>query len=90
MQENNKVFDDLAKIAGGAISTIVGIHDEIKMIVKQQAENLIFDMDLVPREEFEATKAVATKARIEQEKLNKRVASLEAQLKKALKPKKAR
>lgn len=80
MQTNNKVFDDLAKMAGGAVSTIVGVRDEFKALVRQQAESLILDMDLVPREEFDAMKAVAIKARTEQEKLEKRVAALEAQL----------
>ena len=80
MQTNNKVFDDLAKMAGGAVSTIVGVRDEVKALVRQQAESLILDMDLVPREEFDAMKAVAIKARTEQEKLEKRVIALEAQL----------
>ena len=80
MQTNNKIFDDLAKMAGGAVSTLVGVRDELKALVRQQAESLIMDMDLVAREEFEAMKAVAIKARTEQEKLEKRVAALEAQL----------
>ncbi|MEL0107357.1 MAG: accessory factor UbiK family protein [Rhodospirillaceae bacterium] len=82
MQTNNKVFDDLAKMAGGAVSTFVGVRDEFKALVRQQAESLILDMDLVPREEFDAMKAVAIKARTEQEKLEKRVAALETQLSK--------
>ena len=90
MQTNNKVFDDLAKLAGGAVSTIVGVRDEIKALVRQQAESLILDMDLVPREEFDAMKAVAIKARTEQEKLEKRVAALETQLTKKSSGKKAR
>jgi len=80
MQINNKVFDDLAKMAGGAVSTFVGVRDEVKTLVRQQTEILILDMDLVPREEFDAMKAVAIKARTEQEKLEKRVIALEAQL----------
>ena len=80
MQTKNKVFDDLAKMAGGAVSTFVGVRDEFKALVRQQAENLIMDMDLVTREEFEAMKSVAIKARTEQEKLEKRVALLESQL----------
>ncbi|MEQ8193630.1 MAG: accessory factor UbiK family protein [Rhodospirillales bacterium] len=81
MQTNNKLLDDLAKVAGGAASTLAGVRNEIKALVRQQAENLLSDMDLVPREEFEAMKAVALKARAEQEKLEKRVAALEAKLK---------
>lgn len=89
MQTNNKVFDDLAKMAGGAVSTIVGVRDEFKALVRQQAESLILDMDLVPREEFDAMKAVAIKARSEQEKLEKRVAALEAQMEKKASRKKS-
>jgi len=80
MQTNNKVFDDLAKMAGGAVSTFVGVRDEFKAMVRQQAESLVMDMDLVTREEFEAMKSVAIKARTEQEKLEKRIALLESQL----------
>jgi BMFP domain-containing protein YqiC len=80
MQTNNRLLDDLAKVAGGAAATLAGVRTEIKALVRQQAETLLLDMDLVPREEFEAMKAVAVKARTEQEKLEKRVAALEAKL----------
>lgn len=83
MQSNNRLFDDFAKMAGGAVSTLVGVRDEVKALVRQQAENLMSEMDLVTREEFEVMKAVAIKARTEQEKLEQRVAELEATLKAA-------
>ncbi len=78
MQSNNRLFDDFAKMAGGAVSTLVGVRDEMKALIRQQAENMLSEMDLVTREEFDAMKAVAIKARTEQEKLEKRVAALEA------------
>ncbi len=80
MQTNNRILDDLAKVANGAVSTLAGVKSEIEATVRQQLERLLADMDLVPREEFEAIKAVAIAARTEQEKLEKRLADLEAKL----------
>ncbi len=88
MQSRNRIFDDLSRLADGAASTVAGIKGEIEGVVRHQLERLLADMDVVPREEFEAIKAVATKARTEQEKLEKRVAGLEAAL--AAKPKATR
>ncbi|MDE0993607.1 MAG: accessory factor UbiK family protein [Rhodospirillales bacterium] len=80
MQTNNRILDDLAKVANGAVSTLVGVKSEIEASVRQQLERLLSEMDLVPREEFDAMKAVAIAARTEQEKQEKRIAALEAQI----------
>ena len=80
MQSNNRVLDDLAKVANGAVSTLVGMKGEAEALVRQQLERLLSEMDVAQRDEFEAVKAMAQKARTEQEKLDKRVAELEAQL----------
>jgi hypothetical protein len=72
------MFDDLAKVANGAASTLAGIKGELEAVVRQQIDRLMSDMDVVPRDEFDAIKAVAAKARAEQEKLEKRVTALEA------------
>jgi len=80
MQTNNRLLDDLAKVANGAVSTLVGVKSEIEATVRQQFERLLSDMDLVPRDEFEAIKAVAIAARTEQERLEKRIIALEASL----------
>ena len=88
MQSRNRIFDDLSRLADGAASTVAGIKGDIEGLVRNQLERLMADMDVVPREEFEAIKAVAAKARTEQERLEKRVAALEAAL--AAKPKTAR
>jgi BMFP domain-containing protein YqiC len=81
MQTNNRFFDDLARVASGAASTVAGIRQEFDAMVRQRFERLISDMDLVTRDEFEAVKATATNARAEQETLARRVAILEATLK---------
>ncbi|MCG8508579.1 MAG: accessory factor UbiK family protein [Rhodospirillales bacterium] len=80
MQTTNRIFDDLARVANGAVSTLVGVKEEIEAIVRTQLERILSDMEMVPREEFEAVKEMAAKARAEQEKLEKRVADLEARL----------
>ena len=90
MQTSNRILDDLARVANGAVSTLTGVKGEIDALVRQRIERLLVDADLVPRDEFEAVKAMAAEARAEQERLAKRVAALEAQLTKApVKPKRA-
>ena len=77
MQTSNRLFDDLAKVANGAVSTLVGVKDEIEALVRQRVDKLLADADLVPREEFEVVKAMVTEARAEQEHLLRRLAALE-------------
>lgn len=80
MQSKNRVLDDLARVANGAVSTLVGVKGEIEAMVRAQVERLLARFDLVERDEFDAVKAMAAKARAEQERLEKRVAALEAKL----------
>jgi len=87
MQTQNKLFDDLARVANGAVSTLTGMKDEIDAMIRQRLERFMGDADLVTREEFDAVKAMAQKARTENEKLEARIEKLEAALKKpAAKP----
>jgi BMFP domain-containing protein YqiC len=78
MQTRNRVLDDFAKMAGGAISVLAGVKDEIEALARARAERLLGALDLVTREEFEVVRAMAAKARAEQEKLEQRIAALEA------------
>ena len=80
MQTTNRVLDDLAKIANGAVSSLSGIKSEIETFMHQQLQRLLKDANLVKREEFDVIKAVAVKARTEQEKLEARIKRLEARL----------
>ena len=80
MQTENRFFDDLARVAGGALNTLTGIKGEIEAMVRQQFERILADMNLITRDEFEAVQAMAAKARAEQETLTARVAALEAAL----------
>ena len=78
MQSENRFFDDAAKLAGGAIGSLAGIRREIEALARQQVERLLARMDLVTRDEFEAAKEMAAKARAEQEDLKTRLDVLEA------------
>lgn len=80
MQIDNRLLDDIARVAGGAVGALAGVRSEVEELVKQRLERLFAEMDLVPREDFEAVWAMARKARLEQEALEKRVAALEASL----------
>jgi|TARA_B100000315_G_scaffold254027_1_gene294160 hypothetical protein len=80
MQTRNRFFDDLAKVANSAAGTVAGMKDEVEQMVRSRVENFIGDMNLVTREEFEVAKAIAVKAREEQERLEKRIVKLEAKL----------
>jgi BMFP domain-containing protein YqiC len=78
MQTDNRFLDDLAKVASGALGSVSGMRHEIEVRIQQQLEKLLARMNLVPREEFDAMKAVAQAAREAQIKLEARVAALEA------------
>lgn len=78
MQTRNRLFDDAAKLAGGALGALDGIRREVEALVRQQIERLLNNMDLVSRDEFDAVKAMAAKAREEQEMMATRIAALEA------------
>jgi len=80
MQTDNRILDDLARVAGGAFGTLNDVRVEIENLFKQRLERVLSDLDVVPRDEFDAVKAMAEKARMEQEALEKRVAVLEAAL----------
>jgi BMFP domain-containing protein YqiC len=83
MQTQNKLFDDLARVANGAVSTLTGMKDEIDAMIRQRLERFMGDADLVSREEFDAVKGMAQKARTENEKLEARIEKLEAALNKS-------
>ncbi|MCB2056173.1 MAG: accessory factor UbiK family protein [Geminicoccaceae bacterium] len=80
MQTQNRLFDDLARVASGAFNTLGGLREEIELRVKERVERLAADMDLVSREDFDAVAAMAAKARAEQDRLANRVAELEKKL----------
>lgn len=80
MQSQSRFFDDLARVASGAAGALSGVRAEIETRARDQLERVLAGMDLVGREEFDAARAMAAKAREEQEKLLRRVEELEARL----------
>jgi BMFP domain-containing protein YqiC len=79
-QTNNRFLDELAKLLTDAAGAAQGMRREVENLMRAQGERILRDMDLVQREEFEAVKAMAVKAREENERLAERIASLEAEL----------
>ena len=80
MQTRNPILDDLAKVATGAASAFSGLRGEIESRVRDQLAKLLDGMHLPSREEFEVVKAMAAKAREENEDLRARITELEARL----------
>ena len=80
MQTDNRFFDDMAKMAGGALNALTGLKTEMEAMFRQQMEQFMGNLNLVSREEFEAVQALAAKARDEQEALATRLAAVEAEL----------
>lgn len=79
-QSSNRILDEFAKLMTDAAGAAQGVKREVETIVKSQGERVVRSMDLVGREEFEAVKAMAEKARAENERLEARIAALEARL----------
>lgn len=80
MQSQNPFFDDLARVASGAMGALSGLRAEMEAMIRQQMERVTSSLDMVPREEFEVVRAMAAKARMEQDALEDRVKALEAKL----------
>lgn len=77
MTDRPKFFDDLAGVAGGAISALAGLKEELSSLAKSRVEEAVRKLDLVQREEFEAMAELAKRARAQADALEARVAALE-------------
>ena len=87
MNERPKFFDDLAGVAGGAISALAGLREELEAMARARIEETIRRLDLVKREELEAMAELAANARAGQEaaegqlhELQERLAALEVRV----------
>lgn len=80
MQTENRFFDNMGRMAGGALNALTDLKAEMEAHFHQKMENVLGGMHLVTREEFEAVRALAARAREEQESLAARLAALEAEL----------
>ncbi len=86
MQTNSKIFDDFARLASGAVGTAQGMKTEFDNLIHQQLERMMTKMDLVPREEFDAVKAMVVSLTETVEQQAEKIEGLEKKL--AAKPRK--
>jgi BMFP domain-containing protein YqiC len=80
MQTDSRLLDDLARVAGSAFGAAGGVKGEFETILRRQFERILDGLDMVSRDEFDAVKEIAAKAREEQEALTLRVEQLEKAL----------
>jgi BMFP domain-containing protein YqiC len=76
----SRILDDFAKLMTDAAGAAQGVRREMETVFRAQGERLLNSMDIVKREEFEAVKEMALKAREENDALLARIAALEARL----------
>ena len=78
-QTSNRIFDEMARLMNDAAGVAQGVRREFDTVFRTQAERILRDLDVVPREEFEAVKDMARLAREEAAALRARIEALEAQ-----------
>lgn len=79
-QTSNRVLDELARLMTDAAGVARGLREEAETVFRSQAEKVLRDLDIVQREEFEAVREMAARAREENERMSERLAALEARL----------
>jgi BMFP domain-containing protein YqiC len=80
MQTDNPLLDGLARLFTDAAGAAQSVRAELDTFMRQRLERLVTDMDFVPREEFEAVKDMAARARTENDRLAAKLDALEARL----------
>jgi BMFP domain-containing protein YqiC len=85
-QTSNRLLDEFAKLMTDAAGVAQGLRREVETAVKGQAERFLGEMDVVQREEFEAVREMAARAREENEALRRRIEALESHLQLAASP----
>lgn len=80
MPSDNRLFDDLARMANGAMGAMAGMRGEMETLFRQRMERFIADLELVQRDDFEAVRAMAARARDIQEDFAIRLGALESRL----------
>ncbi|MEO1238691.1 MAG: accessory factor UbiK family protein [Pseudomonadota bacterium] len=81
MQTRNKILDDLSQLATNAMGVAQGAREEAETAMKSLVDRWLADRDFVTREEFDAVRAMAQKAREENEALKARIEALEGKAK---------
>ena len=77
-QTSNRIFDEMARLMNDAAGVAQGVRREFDTLFRSQAERILRELDVVPREEFDAVKDMARLAREENEALKVRIEALEA------------
>ncbi len=77
---SSRFFDELAKLMTNAAGAAQGVRKEVDGLVQAQVERVLNNLNMVKREEFDVLRDMAEKARAENERLEKRIAELEARL----------
>jgi BMFP domain-containing protein YqiC len=80
-QTSNRLLDEFAKLMTDMAGVAQGVRREVETAFRTQAERFLNEMDLVKREEFDAVRDMAARARDDNESLKQRIAALESQLK---------
>ena len=80
MNGRGRLFDDVAGVAGGALSALAGLRDEAEAVARARIDAAIRRLELVRREELDAALALAANARAGQEAAEARLAALEARV----------
>ncbi|KXV14986.1 hypothetical protein AD933_10340 [Acetobacter malorum] len=80
MSDKPRFFDDLAGVAGGALSALTGAKEELNAIVRSRVDEVLTSLQVVRREEFEVVRELAARARIGQEEAERRLAALETRV----------
>ena len=78
MQNRNKILDDISQLMTNAMGVAQGAREEAETAMKSMLDRWLADRDFVTREEFDAVRAMAQKAREENEALQARLDALEA------------
>lgn len=78
MQSQNKIFEDLSKVATSALGTVAGLGREVEAMARNRVRDMAGAADMVSRDEFEAVKTMAANARAEVELLRAEIAAIKA------------
>lgn len=81
MQNRSGPLDDITNLFTNAVGAVKGVGDEVKAMGRSRAEQVVADLDLITRDEFEVLKAMIENMRSENETLKKKVVKLEKEVK---------
>ena len=83
MGSDKKVLDDIARVAGGAVNIISGLQQQVRDDMRARVEDMAARLDLVPRDDFDAARAMIAKLSKQVDALESRLDGLEGKKKKS-------